>query len=849
MRCATCETDNADESKFCRECGSRLSLACAACGTVLSPGSRFCVECGAARPAAAPAGAPPNRDDEREPAGPASERRLVSVLFADLVGFTTLAEGRDAEETREILGHYFDAARDIVGRYGGVVEKFIGDAVMAVWGTPAAHEDDAERAVRAALDLVESVRAMGERVGVPDLSLRAGVLTGEAAVTLGAEGQGMLAGDLVNTASRLQSVAPPGAVLVGEATRRATEEAIQYEPLGDQVLKGKDVPVAAHRAMRVVARRRGAGRSEIIEPPFVGRDAELRLLKDLFHATGAERRPRLASVIGQGGIGKSRLAWELLKYVDGVTELAHWHHGRSPAYGEGVAFWALGEMVRGRAGISEGEDADASRMKLDAVLEQFLLDAAERAWVRPRLEELLGLGDEAESGRRRSHESMFAAWRTFFERISEQGTVVLVFEDLHWADTGLLDFIEHLLDWSRGHPIFILALARPELLDRRGDWGLARRNAVSLPLAPLPPAAMAELLAGIVPGLPELTARRILDRAEGIPLYAVETVRMLLQDGRLEWADGVYRPVGELTEVAVPATLHALIAARLDTLDEPDRRLLQAASVLGKMFTLDAAAALTGADPAVLEPRLRDLVRREMLLIDVDQRSPERGQYGFVQTLIQEVAYGTLARRERRRLHLAAARHFESIGDEELTGMLATHYVSAHEAQPTGPEGETVAAQARIALRAAADRAARLAAPQHALGYLRQALSVTSVPGDRAELLEAAGLAAASAGLGHDATQLLESAVVLRRELGDRPLLMRASAYLGRALLYAGDTERAVPVLAEASEEFSDPGQPRRVRRARRGADSWLHACRSGHRGGRLGEPGVADRGAPGPGA
>ncbi|HYM82771.1 MAG TPA: adenylate/guanylate cyclase domain-containing protein [Candidatus Dormibacteraeota bacterium] len=368
MTCPTCGSVNAAGSKFCNECGTSLAAGCPTCGTANPPGSKFCRECGtnlAAGSAVAPTGRPRIDATAGGVAGgqaagaPAStadvaavaERRLVSVLFADLVGFTTLAEGRDAEETRELLSRYFELARDVVSRYGGVVEKFIGDAVMAVWGAPTAREDDAERAVRAGLELVDRVGSLG-----PGITARAGVLTGEAAVTLGAVGQGMVAGDLVNTASRLQSVAAPGTVLVGEATQRAASGAIAFEPAGDQTLKGKVAPVAAWRALRVVAERGGRNRSETLEAPFVGRDTELRLLKDLFHATSGEGRARLVSVIGPAGIGKSRLAWEFLKYVDGLLENVWWHDGRSPAYGEGITFWALGEMVRGRCGLLESDD-------------------------------------------------------------------------------------------------------------------------------------------------------------------------------------------------------------------------------------------------------------------------------------------------------------------------------------------------------------------------------------------------------------------------------------------------------------------------------------------------------------
>ena len=361
MICANCSTENLPGTRFCIECGSTLEAGCPTCGFANVPNAKFCAQCGTRlTPAAAATTSPtaptslPDRAQESS-----SERRLVSVLFADLVGFTPFAEERDAEDVRDTLTRYFDIARDVVERYGGTIEKFIGDAVMAVWGAPTAQEDDAERAVRAALDLVDAVKSLG-----PGIQARAGVLTGEAAVTIGATNQGMVAGDLVNTASRLQGAAEPGTVLVGDATRRAASEAIVFEEVGEKSLKGKEAPVKAWRAMRVVAQRGGRGRSDTLEAPFVGRDDEMRLLKELFHVTNRDRRPRLISVVGPGGIGKSRLAWEFLKYIDGLSEAIYWHDGRSPAYGEGITFWALGEMVRERAGLLESDDEQTTREKL-----------------------------------------------------------------------------------------------------------------------------------------------------------------------------------------------------------------------------------------------------------------------------------------------------------------------------------------------------------------------------------------------------------------------------------------------------------------------------------------------------
>ena len=818
MRCSRCGTENRPDRKFCSECAAPLATTCPSCGAANQPGEKFCGEC--ATPLGLAAVATPS---DREPStsrgggagvgadggstgGPGrpaeaavAERRLVSILFADLVGFTSLADGRDAEETRELLSRYFEAAQQVVGRYGGTVEKFIGDAVMAVWGAPTAHEDDAERAVRAALDLVDAVAALGSP-GAGPLQARAAVLTGEAAVTIGATNQGMVAGDLVNTASRLQSVAVPGTVLVNEGTFRAASGAIAFEPVGAQALKGKEAPVPAWRAVRIVAMVGGAGRTDQLEPPFVGRDGQLRLLKEVLHATARERRARLVSVVGAAGIGKSRFAWEFHKYIDGISEAIYWHQGRSPAYGEGITFWALGEMIRKRAGLAESDDHATTRERIAATVAEYVPDLEERRWIEPRLLQLLGVEEIRPSER----EELFAAWRTFFERVADLGPTILLFEDVHWADPGLFDFIDHILEWSRSHPILIVTMARPELLERRPDWGAGRRNFVSIELEPLPDEAMVAGLEGLVPGLPRSTVETILERAEGVPLYAVEIVRMLLQEGRIAAADGSYRPVGDLTDVQVPESLHALIAARLDTLEPAERGLLQDGSVLGQSFTQAAIAAVAGATEESLAPLLRALVRREMLSLNADPRSPERGQYAFVHRLIREVAYGTLARRDRRTRHLAAARHFESLGDDELAGVLATHYLDAFRASPEGPEGDAVAIQARIALRAAADRAAALHSYEQALAYLEHALTVTTEPADRATILERAGVAAQASARFDAAARYFREAIDLYRGAGDRPAAARTAAALGLMFALTGDVRPAIELIAPALDEFAD---------------------------------------------
>src|SRR5262245_13058611 len=395
--CTRCDAKNRDGAKFCGKCGLPLALVCPDCGAPNESGHVFCNECGASLARDDRSGTPANGNPQRD--APVAERRLVSVLFADLVGFTPLSESRDPEEVREILSRYFDTCRRLIELYGGVVEKFIGDAVMAVWGTPTAREDDAERAVRAALELVNAVRGLGG-----DIQARSAVLTGEAAVTIGATNQGMVAGDLVNTAARLQGVAPPGHVLVGEATQRLASGAIAFEPVGEQSLKGKIAPVPAWRALRVVAERGGGRRTDAVEGPFVGRDEDLRLVKELYHATVRERRIRLVSVTGVGGSGKTRMAWEFEKYIDGIVGTTWWHHGRSPAYGEGITFWALGEMIRQRARLAETDDEATTRRKLAETVAGLAVDDREAAWFHSSFLALLGI----EAGR---PDELFGAWR------------------------------------------------------------------------------------------------------------------------------------------------------------------------------------------------------------------------------------------------------------------------------------------------------------------------------------------------------------------------------------------------------------------------------------------------------
>ena len=788
MTCPACGEENAAGRSFCRECGGTLAQPCPACGATNDPGDKFCGGCGTLLATAAG----PPRQEPPSSAPPVAERRLVSVLFADLVGFTSASEGRDAEDTRELLTRYFDTSRTIIERYGGTVEKFIGDAVMAVWGAPVANEDDAERAVRAALELVAAIPGLDAA-----LQARAGVLTGEAAVTLGATDQGMVAGDLVNSASRIQSAAGPGTVLVGETTKRATEASVVYTDAGSHEMKGKTEPIELWEAARVVAARKGGGRAIGLEAPFVGRGREFRLLKEMFHTTAEDSRTSLVTVIGVAGIGKSRLAWEFEKYIDGLADDIYWHRGRCLSYGEGIAFWALAEMVRMRAGIAEDEDESEALAKLRATVAENVPDATEREWIEPRLQHLLGLVERTTLER----EDLFSAWRTFFERMADRGAVALVFEDLHWADAGLVEFVEHLLEWSRTKPILVLALSRPELSERHPGFGSHVRSAATLMLDPLDDVSMDEILTGLVPGLPKETRAAIRERADGIPLYAVETVRMLLDRGLVEREGDTYRVSGALDTLAVPETLHALIAARLDGLDDDERRLLERAAVLGKTFSTRGLAVLAGLDEKAVDRALAALVRKEVLSVDTDPRSPERGQYGFLQALVQRVAYETLSRHERRSLHLAAAAYLADdagIDPEEIAEVIAAHYRDADAADPSAVDASDVRGHAREWLCRAGERAAALAAVHDARRAFDEAVALADDDEDRAVLLERAGALAFQGGESALAVERLEAARASFESAGEMHAAARAAARQSIPLWHLGRSDEAAELVDAA---------------------------------------------------
>lgn len=778
MTCSECGSEATEGQRFCGQCGSPLVAVCPSCHAENPPANRFCGSCGSTLT--------DRIDGEAAPS--TTERRVVSVLFVDLVGFTSFSEGRDPEDVRALITEYFDVAKDAIERFGGTVDKFIGDAVMAWWGATTSNEDDAERAVRSALEVVDRVAELGDRLGIADLAARAGVMTGRAAVGPGGNEKGLLLGDMVNAASRLQSLAGPGQVFVGPTTAELVASGIEVVPMGDHRVKGKDEPITAFRAVRVLSEVGGRGRADVLEPPFVGRDAELRLLKDALHATGTDGRARLVSIVGQGGIGKSRLMWEFLKYVDGISEVVYWHEGRSPAYGDGLALWALGEMVRQRAEVTETDDAATTTARLAAMIDGFMNDPGQRSWVLDRLTTLLGVGDSVGSER----SELFAAARALFEAIARLGTTVLVFEDLQWADPGLLEFIEELPDWSQNHPILVVTATRPDLLDRRPDWGSGRRGFTSVYLAPLSEAQMGDLVRGVVPGLPETAVTSISAAAGGVPLFAVETVRMLLGDGRLVMRDGRATVHGDLATLEVPSSVQAVIAARLDRLPEDERELARYASVLGQSLTVEGLAALRDEDADKVEKRLAGLIRHEIFELIRDPRSPERGQYQWVQSLLREVTYGRLSRPVRHTLHLAAARYFRDLADPELDPVAAAHFVAAKESADA--VDADLDAELLAALESALRRAEALHAHEQVLLLADSALSV--IPADRATDIRAAALKAANRLSDEAASERhLDAILAAAESSGDHAALHRAMALAAETYNAFRRSDRTIAVV------------------------------------------------------
>jgi class 3 adenylate cyclase len=666
-------------------------LVCPNCGHENEAGAKFCSQC--ATPLA-----------EARPGG--TERKVVTVLFADLVGFTSRAEQLDPEDVQAVLAPYHERLRYELERWGGTVEKFIGDAVMALFGAPVTREDDPERAIRAALAIRDWIAEEGK------LQVRIAVNTGEALVNLAARpeaGEGMAAGDVVNTAARLQAAAPVNGILAGGTTYRATAETIEYREHPQVEAKGKEQPIPVWEVVQARARF-GVDLTPESRTPLVGREREVDQLVDALARVREQSSVELVTIVGVPGIGKSRLTGELFQSIERGGQLTYWRQGRSLPYGQGVSYWALAEMVKAQAGILETDGDDDAEAKLRRAVEQLLAD--DTNWVVSHLRPLVGQGDAAGS-----QEESFAAWRRFFEALAEDYPLVLVFEDIQWADEGLLDFVEHLVDWVEGVPILIVCTARPELLERRPAWGGGKVNAATIAVAPLSEADTARLIASLTdrPLLEAETQAALLDRAGGNPLYAEQFVRMLAER---ETAD----------DLPLPESIQGIIAARLDSLAPAEKTLLQDAAVIGKVFWLGALGAQ--------EQQLQALRQKEF--VQRARRSSVEGEteFAFKHVLVRDVAYGQIPRAQRAQKHLHAAEWIESLGrPEDHAEMVAHHYVNALELnRASGDDDPALAERTRTTLRDAGDRAMTLHALPQAESYFRKALELADDP-DRAGLL------------------------------------------------------------------------------------------------------------------
>ena len=724
---------------------------------------------------------------------PREERKVVTVLFCDLVGSTAQAERMDPEDVRVLLSRYHERVRRDLERFGGTVEKFIGDAVMALFGAPVAHEDDPERAVRAALAIREWAGEEGE------LQVRIGITTGEALVALGARpdrGEGMASGDVVNTAARLQSAAPAGGILVDETTFRTTNRVIDYGEQRAVAAKGKTQPALVWEVLQARARvhvERG-GRA-----PLVGRKKELEVLLAALRRMREDREPQLVTLVGVPGIGKSRLVYELFKAIESGGELTLWRQGRSPAYGEGVSFWALGEIVKAQAGVLETDDEGGATVKLRETIAALVANAADAQWLERHLRPLVGLeaDDELDSDRRNE---AFAAWRRFLEALADQRPLVLVFEDLHFADDGLLDFVDYLADWASGVPLLVVATARPELLSRRSGWGGGKANAVTLSLAALSDEETARLVHSLLerPVLDAELQETLLARAGGNPLYAEEFVRMLSERGSAE---------------ELPETVHGLIAARIDALPAEEKGLLQDGAVLGKVFWLGAAAALAGVDRWAGEERLHALERKEFIRRARRSSVTGEAEYAFRHLLVRDVAYGQIPRAARADKHRRAAEWLDSLGrPADHAELLAHHYAHALAlSRAAGHPTVDLAEPARLALRDAGDRAFALNAYAAAARYYGEALELWA-EGDRGELLLRYGRALSLVS-DERFEAVLEEAADALLAAGNREAAAEAHAFLTEALHQQGrrdhadeHIERAVELVREA------PVSPAKVR-------------------------------------
>ena len=767
---------------------------CPSCEMELPEGSRFCMGCGArlASPLAA-----------------TEERKTVTTLSCDLIGYAAMTEGVDPEDVDRLLGEYADRCRTVIEAHGGIIEKFIGDAVIGVFGVPAAHEDDPECAVRAALRLIEALEGLTRPDGTP-LEARGGVNTGEVLVRLDVDpfsGRGFLTGDAVNVAARLQTAAPPGSVVVGALTHELTQRAIVYEELPPVSAKGKTGAVEAWLAVAPIART-GRRSLRLDSASLVGRDHELAYLCSMLDGVAASSRSASTFIVGETGIGKSRLVAELAAYAEASPTPFTWRQGHCLPYDEGIALMPLAEIVRTHAGILETDDPAT----LAAKIEEILPEGADRAWFRDRLLSLLG--ERASSA---SQEEDFSAWSRYLEHLAAREPLVLVFEDLHWADDALLAFVGRLVGRIAGVPLLFVATMRPEVFDAHPELAAAVRAAGRVDLGPLRAEEMERLVDELlgahvagerrdaVPDEVDEVAAAILAASAGNPYFAEESARL-------------YRDRGSLGRL--PETVQALLAARVDALSPDAKALLSDAAVVGLTFWAGAVAAVGGYEHEDVEGTLRELAAKQFVRLSRTTTMAGESEHTFWHSLARDVAYQQLPRGARARKHAAAAAWLERAGgerNEELAKIIAYHFVAAYDLAVAA--GDKADARDKLFVVYMPDAVRTLVAhgdltfADATCDNVRQAdpLHQSAVAGGRAAIAEARGeLETAVSGYAQAASGWHE--VGIAYEEG------QALLGQGRCLLALGRAPDAAAPLAAAREVFARLG----ARPALAETDEWL---------------------------
>jgi class 3 adenylate cyclase/tetratricopeptide (TPR) repeat protein len=723
-------------------------------------------------------------------------RKTVTVLFSDVAGSTSLGERLDPESLRRLMGRYFDAMRDVLEHHGGTVEKFIGDAIMAVFGIPRLHEDDALRAVRAAAGMRDRLRTLNEELRDEldvEIVARTGIHTGEVVAGDPGGGQTLVTGDAVNTAARLEQAAGAGEVLIGEPTYRLVRDAVVAESVDPIDAKGKAEPVSAYRLHEVIAGAEAHTRR--LDAPMVGRDAELRTIVDAFERSAADRSCRLVTILGEAGVGKSRLVLEVLGVIgDRATVL----RGRCLPYGEGITFWPVAEAVRKVAAISDEHPPSEARGRIAALLEG--VERSDR--IAEGVAELIGLGEGA-----RTAEEGFWAVRRFFEGLARTQPLVLVFDDIHWGEETFLDLLGYVVEWTSRVPVLLICLARKELLDRRPGWAASDL----VVLASLGDAECESLLRGLLgmEEVPDALTEAVAGTAEGNPLFVEELLAMLIDDGLLVQDDGHWFPSPDLAHVAVPPTVQALLAARLEHLDRSERRVLEGASVVGEVFEWSAVADLVPAElRSDLGGHLMSLVRKEVIRPAPSDVTDEDA-FRFRHLLIRDAAYEGMAKETRAELHERFARWLEGVAPErlaEVQPIVGYHLERAHRYREElgTPSGSDIAREAAGHLGEAGRRALARADVPAAVNLLDRALAL--LPRDdplRPRLMIELADALRELGEFDRVAELANEGETLARAVGDRGLELRFELRL--LYLRLMDDPKHVPLrdVAAAAEKIA----------------------------------------------